>query len=253
MGTTTVDRPAPGLIQKSPVTAGMAVVCAIALAKFLLHLYFNNRYGYFRDEFDYMSCGDHLAWGYVDQPPLIPFLIHISRAVLGDSLRAIRFIPALTSSLLVVQAALIASSLHPAKMRSICPRSKPWHVGCRSSSLSPEASSLTFPGATRLIEFTTCCNELVSSRMSANSWSATRGCWSASRIRVGRFTRDAIATTARAVKTDTMMRRTVAQLDVRGLPAAVAFMGAIIVRGRDLSNSFLKAKASSRLRKIATL
>ena len=111
MGTTTVDRPGPGLIQKSPVTAGMAVVCAIALAKFLLHLYFNNRYGYFRDEFDYMSCGDHLAWGYVDQPPLIPFLIHISRAVLGDSLRAIRFIPALASSLLVVQAALIAREL----------------------------------------------------------------------------------------------------------------------------------------------
>jgi hypothetical protein len=111
MGVTTVDRPAPGLIQKSPVTAGMAVVCVIALAKFLLHLYFNNRYGYFRDEFDYMSCGDHLAWGYVDQPPLIPFLIHISRAVLGDSLRAIRFIPALASSLLVVQAALIAREL----------------------------------------------------------------------------------------------------------------------------------------------
>jgi hypothetical protein len=58
-----------------------------------------------------MSCGDHLAWGYVDQPPLIPFLIHISRAVLGDSLRAIRFIPALASSLLVVQAALIAREL----------------------------------------------------------------------------------------------------------------------------------------------
>jgi 4-amino-4-deoxy-L-arabinose transferase-like glycosyltransferase len=89
----------------------MTVIWAIALAKFLFHLYFNNRYGYFRDEFDYMSCGDHLAWGYVDQPPLIPFLIHISRAVLGDSLRAIRVIPALASSLLVVQAALIAHEL----------------------------------------------------------------------------------------------------------------------------------------------
>jgi hypothetical protein len=103
-----VDRPAPSLLQKSPVTVGMVVVCAIALAKFIFHVYFNNRYGYFRDEFDYIACGDHLAWGYVDQPPLIPFLIHISRAVLGDSLRAIRFVPALASSLLVVQTALIA-------------------------------------------------------------------------------------------------------------------------------------------------
>ena len=75
------------------LSSGMAIVWAIALAKLILHIYFNNRYGYFRDEFDYMSCGDHLQWGYVDQPPLIPFLIHVSRAVLGDSLRAIRFIP----------------------------------------------------------------------------------------------------------------------------------------------------------------
>jgi len=93
------------------LSTGMAVVWAIALAKLLFHIYFNNRYGYFRDEFDYMSCGDHLQWGYVDQPPLIPFLTHISRAVLGDSLRAIRFIPALASSLLVVQAAAVARQL----------------------------------------------------------------------------------------------------------------------------------------------
>lgn len=89
----------------------MLVVLAIALAKLIFHCYFNNRYGYFRDEFDYMSCGDHLAWGYVDQPPLIPFLIRLGRAVLGDSLRSIRFIPALASSLLVIQTAVLAREL----------------------------------------------------------------------------------------------------------------------------------------------
>jgi 4-amino-4-deoxy-L-arabinose transferase-like glycosyltransferase len=94
--------------RRSSSADGMALVWAIAAASFVLHLYFNNRYGYFRDEFDYMSCGDHLQWGYVDQPPLIPFLIHLCRAILGDSLRAIRFIPALATSLLIVQTALIA-------------------------------------------------------------------------------------------------------------------------------------------------
>src|ERR1035438_4282724 len=93
---------------KSLLANGLLIVIAIALGKFLFHCYFNNRYGYFRDEFDYMACGDHLAWGYVDQPPLIPFLIHLCRAVLGDSLRSIRFIPALASSLLVVQTAVLA-------------------------------------------------------------------------------------------------------------------------------------------------
>jgi len=86
----------------------MVVIWGIALAKLLIHIYFNNRYGYFRDELDYVSCGDHLQWGYVDQPPLIPFLIHICRAVLGDSLRSIRFIPALASSFLVIQTAVLA-------------------------------------------------------------------------------------------------------------------------------------------------
>ena len=102
---------APNRDQRSFLSGGMTVVLAIALAKLLFHCYFNNQYGYFRDEFDYMACGDHLAWGYVDQPPLIPFLIHICRAVLGDSLRSIRFIPALASSLLVVQTAVLARQL----------------------------------------------------------------------------------------------------------------------------------------------
>src|SRR3984957_12097543 len=108
MASATVPVSASNSEQRSFFAPCMGVVLAIALAKLLFHIYFNNRYGYFRDEFDYISCGDHLAWGYVDQPPLIPFLIHISRAVFGDSLRAIRFFPALASSLLVVQAAIIA-------------------------------------------------------------------------------------------------------------------------------------------------
>ncbi len=50
---------------------GMLIVVAVALAKLVLHLCFNNRYGYFRDEFDYLACDNHLASGYVDQPPLL--------------------------------------------------------------------------------------------------------------------------------------------------------------------------------------
>jgi len=107
----TLSPPVPTRDRQSLFADGMALIWLIALVKLLFHIYFNNRYGYFRDEFNYMSCGDHLQWGYVDQPPLIPFLIHISRAVLGDSLRAIRFIPALASSLLVVQTAVIAREL----------------------------------------------------------------------------------------------------------------------------------------------
>lgn len=90
------------------LAGGMTAVVAIAFGKLLLHCVFNNRYGYFRDEFDYLACGNHLAWGYVDQPPLLPFLVRVSRIVLGDSLRSIRFMPAVASAAIVILTALIA-------------------------------------------------------------------------------------------------------------------------------------------------
>lgn len=89
----------------------MTIVSVLAVLKFLLHLYFNSRYGYFRDEFDYIACGRHLAWGYVDQPPMIPFLTRICLAMFGESLRSVRLIPAIAASVMLVQTAAIAREL----------------------------------------------------------------------------------------------------------------------------------------------
>ncbi|HVS88732.1 MAG TPA: glycosyltransferase family 39 protein [Candidatus Acidoferrum sp.] len=111
MKNTADQSPAFHVEKQSFLSGGMIGVLFLALANFLFHLYFNNRYGYFRDEFNYMACGDHLAWGYVDQPPLIPFLIRICRLILGDSLRSIRFIPALASSAAIILTAMIAREL----------------------------------------------------------------------------------------------------------------------------------------------
>src|SRR5271155_5834622 len=98
-----------------PVTSwtknGMLAVAGIAAASFVLHMVFNNRYGYFRDEFDYIICGNHPAWGYVDQPPLVPILSRIFRAVFGDSLRAIRLMPALSVSALILLTGTITREL----------------------------------------------------------------------------------------------------------------------------------------------
>src|SRR5882724_4681089 len=111
MNTTTDQAPVSANQKQSFLTDGMPIVLFLALANFLMHFYFNNQYGYFRDEFDYMACGDHLAWGYVDHPPLIPFLMKISRLVFGDSLRSIRIIPALATSAAVILTAMIARDL----------------------------------------------------------------------------------------------------------------------------------------------
>src|SRR5712692_3150948 len=111
MKITTDQAPVLNNQKQSFLADGMLIVLFLAIANFLLHLYFNNRYGYFRDEFNYMACGDHLAWGYVDHPPLIPLLVKMSRLVLGDSLRSIRFVPALATSAAVVLTAMIAREL----------------------------------------------------------------------------------------------------------------------------------------------
>jgi hypothetical protein len=111
MKITTGPSPSSNLEKQPFLAEGMPIVLFLALANFLFHCYFNNRYGYFRDEFNYMACGNHLAWGYVDQPPLVPFLIRVCRLILGDSLRSIRFIPALASSAAVILTAMIAREL----------------------------------------------------------------------------------------------------------------------------------------------
>src|SRR6185369_6089799 len=89
-------------------SGGLGIVVVMSLLLLIFHTVFNNRYGYFRDEFDYLSCANHLAWGYVDQPPLLPILVRGSREILGDSLRSIRFIPALAISATVLLTGLIA-------------------------------------------------------------------------------------------------------------------------------------------------
>jgi 4-amino-4-deoxy-L-arabinose transferase-like glycosyltransferase len=89
----------------------MLIVVLGSLANFLFHFYFNKGYGYFRDEFDYLACGNHLAWGYVDHPPLIPVVARVCRALFGDSLRSIRLVPALGSSALLLLTAMIAREL----------------------------------------------------------------------------------------------------------------------------------------------
>jgi hypothetical protein len=80
---------------------GPALVLYIAAAKMLLHLLTANRYGIFRDEMYYLACSRHLAWGYVDHPPLTPFVGWIGRHVFGESPLGIRILPALAGAALV--------------------------------------------------------------------------------------------------------------------------------------------------------
>jgi dolichyl-phosphate-mannose-protein mannosyltransferase len=83
----------------------------IALAYLALHLATSTRYGYFRDALYYLACSEHLAFGYVDQPPLIALLGWIARHTLGTSLSALLFWPALAGAARIVLTAAFAREL----------------------------------------------------------------------------------------------------------------------------------------------
>jgi hypothetical protein len=88
-------------------------VACIAVLKLLIHFYFNafSYYGYLRDELYFIDAGKHLDWGYVDIGPLTIWLGRLSRELLGDSVFALRFFPAIAGALTVVLVGLMAREL----------------------------------------------------------------------------------------------------------------------------------------------
>lgn len=84
------------------------VVWLIAAVFVALELAVSDRYGFQQDELYFLVAGHHLAFGYVDQPPLAPLL---SRAtdLFGVSPTAIRILPALAGGAIVLIAARLAA------------------------------------------------------------------------------------------------------------------------------------------------
>ena len=67
----------------------------VALLTLALHLCIASRYGWFRDELYFLACGRRLAWGYVDQPPLIAFISRLAFALSGGHVALYRLPAAL--------------------------------------------------------------------------------------------------------------------------------------------------------------
>jgi len=79
---------------RGPPTALMA---ALSLAFLLLLLLptLSPYYGFYSDELYYLACADRPALGYVDHPPFFVYVLWLHRALVGDSLLALRLLPAL--------------------------------------------------------------------------------------------------------------------------------------------------------------
>ncbi|MGE3841218.1 MAG: glycosyltransferase family 39 protein [Vicinamibacterales bacterium] len=89
----------------------IGTLATIAIGKLLLHVAAMREYGYFRDELYYLASTNHLDWGYVEHPPLSIAVLALVRAALGDSLPALRVVPALIGVATVCLAAVITRQL----------------------------------------------------------------------------------------------------------------------------------------------
>jgi 4-amino-4-deoxy-L-arabinose transferase-like glycosyltransferase len=94
---------------EQPYAAGL--LAALAAAMLALQLAVIGEYGWFRDELYYLASTDHLGWGYVDHPPLSIALLAVVRALFGDSLVAVRIVPALAGAATVLVTGAIARRL----------------------------------------------------------------------------------------------------------------------------------------------
>jgi 4-amino-4-deoxy-L-arabinose transferase-like glycosyltransferase len=90
--------------------AGLFVAVELAMA---------TRYGFFRDELYFLSCGRRLAFGYVDQPPIAPLFARLSDQIAPGSLMVLRLWPALAIGTTVVVAALIAREVGGGRLAQV--------------------------------------------------------------------------------------------------------------------------------------
>ena len=71
----------------------------------------NGRYGFHRDELQFLSDARHLDWGFVAYPPFTPFVEHIVLALFGLSLVGLRLFSVLAQATAIVVTGLMAREL----------------------------------------------------------------------------------------------------------------------------------------------
>lgn len=99
--------------KEKPIEKDVVILLVLMFVKLLVHLLANafEGYGIFRDEYYYLACSHHLDLGFVDHPPLSIYLLTFSRLLIGDSLFALRFLPAVAGALTVLFTGLIVKKM----------------------------------------------------------------------------------------------------------------------------------------------
>ena len=87
-----------------------AIVLYFIIIKFIVCL-FPYEYGYFRDELYYVALSDNLDIGYIDVPPIVPFLLAAVRSLLGTSFISLHLLPAISGAIVIWLVSLMVKKM----------------------------------------------------------------------------------------------------------------------------------------------
>ncbi|MGA8089827.1 MAG: glycosyltransferase family 39 protein [Terracidiphilus sp.] len=102
-----------------PSTASLLPVLCIAVAAAIVHIATNGRYGFHRDELQFLSDARHLDWGFVAYPPLTPFIERISLGLFGLSLIGLRMFSVIGQAIAIVVSGLMARDLGGSRLAQV--------------------------------------------------------------------------------------------------------------------------------------
>ncbi len=122
MADLSVSRALGDQAQHDPDTStrtSLSPVFCIAIAAAAVHIATNGRYGFHRDELQFLSDARHLDWGYVSYPPLTPFIQRIGLSLFGLSLIGLRMLSVIAQAAVIVVSGLMARDLGGARLAQV--------------------------------------------------------------------------------------------------------------------------------------
>jgi 4-amino-4-deoxy-L-arabinose transferase-like glycosyltransferase len=101
----------PAAPDRATQRADNALLFAIAAAIAILHILTNSRYGFHRDELQFLSDARHMDWGFVAYPPFTALVERIGMALFGLSIVGLRLFSVLAQATAIIVTGLMARQL----------------------------------------------------------------------------------------------------------------------------------------------
>jgi hypothetical protein len=96
-----------------------SLVVGIALMVAAIHLLTNGRYGFHRDELQFLSDARHLDWGFVAYPPFTPFVERVGLEMFGVSMVGLRLFSVIAQAFAIVVTAWMAKELGGGRLAQV--------------------------------------------------------------------------------------------------------------------------------------